>query len=154
MLANRYAAAILSIAVIVLTAFLAIPEDQRDAPTLWQFTALAISSGTVYLLPLLDGKWAGLLKTGSAVVLAVIGALIPLLSTGTLSATQWLVLLLAGLNALATEIGVKLRKDSTVARHAIVKDGVALITSVTPGRAIPADGSAPEIGADGIQVLR
>ncbi len=108
---NKYAAALLSIAIVILTAFVAIPSGERTPETLWQLALLAIGAIVTYWVPLVDARWAGILKTGAAICAAVIGALIPLLGTGTLSSTQIVVLVLAGLNALAVEVGVGMRKS-------------------------------------------
>ncbi|GAA3729982.1 hypothetical protein GCM10022239_03250 [Leifsonia bigeumensis] len=111
MILNKYLAALLSIAIVLITAFVAIPDDQRTPATLWQLGILAAGAIATYLVPIVDGRWAGLLKTGAAIVAAVIGALIPLLGSGHLTVTQILVLILAGLNVLAVEVGVNVRKD-------------------------------------------
>lgn len=136
MILNKYLTAILTLAITLLTAFLAIPEDQRTPETMWQLALLALGAVVTFIVPLLERRWAGLLKTGAAVAAGVIGALIPLLSTGTLTGTQILVLILAGLNALAVEVGVQVRNDT---RAAIVEY---------------ADGSPVEVGRDGIPILR
>lgn len=113
MVLNRYLAGLLSLIVTLLTAFVAIPESQwADPVTVVQFVALAVSTITAVFLPLLTGPWAGALKTGSAVILAVIGALVPLIAQGGhLNVTQIALLVLAGLNALAIQLGVSIRID-------------------------------------------
>lgn len=126
MILNKYVTGALTLAITLLTAFVAIPESAwADGTTIWQFIALAVSSITAIILPLSEGIWAGFLKTGSAIVLAVIGALIPLLANGTLTTTQIILLVLAGLNALAIELGVKVRIDS--AKDQVVNPEVSTV---------------------------
>lgn len=112
MVLNKYAAALLSIAIAIFTALAAIPVGQRTPESLWQVALIGIGAVVTWWVPLVGIKWAGMLKTGAAVLAAVIGALIPLLITGTLTGSQWLVLGLAGLNALAVEVGVGIRRDT------------------------------------------
>lgn len=109
---NRYAAALLSIAIVILTAFVAIPADQLGPVTVGQLVVLGAGSIVTYLVPLLDGFWAGLFKTGAAIVAAVATAAIPLFTTGQITTVQVVVVILAALNALAVEVGVQIRKDT------------------------------------------
>lgn len=112
MVINKYLAGLLTLAITLLTAFVAVPEAAwADPAAVWQFVALVVSSITAIFLPLASGPWAGALKTGSAVILAGIGALIPLLA-GDFGGLQWALLGIALLNALAIELGVGVRIDS------------------------------------------
>ncbi|MEX1078870.1 MAG: hypothetical protein WED09_07165 [Homoserinimonas sp.] len=111
MILNKYLAALLSIGIVVLTAFIAIPEADRTPATIGQLVILALGAIVTYLVPLLESRWAGLFKTGSAVVAAVIAAAIPFLTAGGITAVQVAVVALAALNALAVEVGVQVRKD-------------------------------------------
>lgn len=112
MVINKYLAGLLTLAITLLTAFVAVPATAwADPAVVWQFAALVVSSITAIFLPLASGPWAGALKTGSAVVLAGIGALLPLLG-GDFGALQWGLLGIAILNALAVELGVGVRIDS------------------------------------------
>lgn len=112
MIVNKYLAGFLTLAISLLTALVAIPETAwADPVVVWQFVALIVSSIAAVFLPLLRGAWAAGLKTGSAVILGTIGALIPLLA-GTFGVIQWALLGLAALNALAIELGVNTRVDA------------------------------------------
>jgi hypothetical protein len=109
---NKYIAGLLTLGITLLTAAIAIPESAWSDPfVIWQFVALAVSSITAIFLPLAAGVWAGVFKTGSAAVLAGIGALIPLLN-GVFGVIQWLLVIVAILNAVAIELGVNMRVDS------------------------------------------
>lgn len=112
MVINRYAAALLSILVTLVAAFAAIPADQFDATAAVQLGILAAGAVTTFFVPLVDGKWKGLLKTGAAVAAALLTAVVPLLSGAGLDATNLAVVVLAGLNALAVEVGVQIRQDT------------------------------------------
>jgi hypothetical protein len=109
---NKYITGLLTLAITLLTAAIAIPETAWGDPyVLWQFVALAVASITAIFLPLAKGVWAGVFKTGSAAILAGIGALIPLLN-GVFGVIQWLLVIVAILNAVAIELGVNMRIDS------------------------------------------
>lgn len=109
---NKYLAALLSVLIVAGTAFIALPD--HSVPTSLQFGALVLSTIVTYVVPLVPGVWAGVLKTGLAVVLGIVGALVPLLATGHLTASQWIIVGLAGLNALAVQIGVVVRTDAAI----------------------------------------
>ena len=116
---NKYLAGLLTLATSLLSAFVLIPEAAwADPATVWQFAALVVSSIAAIFLPLSKGAWAGLLKTGSAAILAGIGALVPLLGFGDFGPLQWALLGVAVLNAVAIELGVNVRIDT--AKDAIV----------------------------------
>lgn len=111
MVVNKYLAALLSIGIVVLTAFVAIPEGERNPATIGQLAILALGAIVTYLVPLLESRWAGALKTGAAVAAALIAAIIPFWAEGAITAIQVAVVALAALNALAVEVGVQVRKD-------------------------------------------
>ena len=111
---NKYLAALLTLAITVLTAAVAIPEEAwHDAATIWQFAGLVVSTIVTIFLPLSRGSWAAALKViGSLVAAAVANVIAFLTSGGDWGFTQWLLIGLAILNALAAEIGVNVRLDS------------------------------------------
>lgn len=111
MVLNKYLAALLSIGIVILTAFVAIPEADRNPATIGQLAILALGAIVTYLVPLLDSKWAGFLKTGSAVAAALIAAAVPFITEGSITGVQVAIVALAALNALAVEVGVQVRKD-------------------------------------------
>lgn len=109
---RTFAAALLPAAFLILGAVqVAIADNRIDEVEGGQLIALAAGPVFQYFLPLLPGKWAGGLKTGFAVLAAIATLIIPLVIGFT-----WQALVLVGLaavQALATEIGVQLRKPST-----------------------------------------
>ena len=108
---NKYAAALLSIAIVILTAFVALPAEQVTPAAIVQLALLGIGAIVTYLVPLATGRWTGILKTGAAIVAAILTAVLPFVLTGHITSTQIVIVVLAALNALAVEVGVQLRKD-------------------------------------------
>ena len=126
MILNRYAAALLSIAVVVVGAFTAIPEGQVSPTAILQLAIIAVGSVVTYLVPVVQGsKWAGVLKTGAAIIAAVLTAVVPFVNNGHITATQIGLVILAALNALAVEVGVNIRRDNNKLSNAITQ-GVTL----------------------------
>jgi hypothetical protein len=105
---NTHLASLLVLGITVLTAFTNV-VSWRDADNVTQFVIIALQSATVFGLGLANGKWAGALKTGSAALLAIAALLVPLIVTGTLSPANIILVAIAGLNAVASEIGVSVR---------------------------------------------
>lgn len=112
---RRYAAALLPALVILFGALQAAIADGIVSETEGaQLIALVAGLIATYVVPLVAGAWAGLLKTGAAILAAVATLVIPMF-TG-FSWTALLIVAIAALQALATEIGVQVRKtDETAA---------------------------------------
>lgn len=103
-----YAAAILSIGLVVIQAFVAVTEFTPTA--IIQLAIVAVGAIGTYLAPVVDGRWAGALKVGVAVVAAILSACVPLV-TGDVYTPQTIALVvLAGMQALAAEVGVGIRR--------------------------------------------
>ena len=119
---QKYLAALLSIALVVVTAFVAIPADQITPTSVGQLAVLALGAVVTFLVPLLQGPWAAGLKTGSAVLAAIILAALPFFTQGYITPTQIAIVVLAALNALAVQVGVDIRTDASKARHAAVSN--------------------------------
>lgn len=114
MVLNRYLTALLSLAITILTALVLIPSDQFHLgdPVVGQLIIMALAAIGTYIVPLLSGRWAGGLKTGLVILAAILSFLWPLLIGGHLpSGMQWVMIILTGLQALATEVGVQVRVD-------------------------------------------
>jgi hypothetical protein len=110
MIINRYLSAILSTVIVLLTSFVAIPSYSWTLgnPQVAAFVALAASTVVSYFVPIVSGAWPGVLKTGVGILAAIFAAVWPLLAGGQI---DWLIVVLAGLNALAQEVGVNVRVD-------------------------------------------
>lgn len=114
MILQKYFAALLSITIVVLTALLAIPSGQINGPAIVQLVAVGIAAIVTYLSPLVNIKWKGILKTGAAMIAAVISVLYPLLIThGAVTPIEIAMMVLAALNALGVEVGVQIRTDQS-----------------------------------------
>lgn len=113
MILQKYFAALLSFAIVVLTAFLAIPTGQINGAAIVQLISIGSAAVLTYWLPLVDIKWKGILKTGVAVIAAVISVVWPIVQAGGVpNSTQIALMVLAALNAAAVEMGVQVRLDS------------------------------------------
>lgn len=113
---KKYATALLSLFVIVVGALQAAMLDNVFAPDEGgQLLALTAFGVVTFIVPLTAGLWAGVLKTGASVVGAVATLVVPLiLNSGELSAQNWIIIVAAIINALATELGVQIRKDPLI----------------------------------------
>ena len=107
---QRYATALLSLAVVLTTAFIALPDF--GLISVFQFLVLALGAVITYAVPVLPAGWRGAFKTGAAVAAAVLTAVIPLVSE-TWNAQTIAVVVLVGVNALANHLGDKIRLDVT-----------------------------------------
>jgi hypothetical protein len=117
MVLNKYSAALLQIAIIVIGAY-SILQTPVSAVAAWGLVVLAAQAVVTYLVPVLTGRWAGGFKTGAAIVIAVVGTLIPLIAQGGhLLPSQVAILILSGLNALAARS--EFRSDSTPPQRAL-----------------------------------
>lgn len=109
MVLNKFAAALLQLAVLVLGAVQAALIDGITATEVWQLIALGAGAAGTFFLPIVDdAKWKGVLKTGSAVAAAVAAAVVPLVG-GAFDANAMIIVVLAFINALAVETGVQMR---------------------------------------------
>ncbi|MFF8187746.1 hypothetical protein ACF044_10860 [Microbacterium sp. NPDC016588] len=98
----------------------ALADERIDAVEGGQLLALTAGVLLTYVVPLVQGRWAGLLKTGSAILAAVATLIIPLLLGFTWQAL--VIFALAALSALATEIGVQVRNQPTPATRTLVQN--------------------------------
>ena len=112
---SKHLAGLLTLAITVLTAAVALPETAwRDAATIWQFAGLVVSTIVTVFLPLSKGSWAAAIKVVGSLAATVITNVVAFLTSGgEWGVYQWLLLGLAILLALAAELGVNIRIDST-----------------------------------------
>lgn len=105
---KRYAAALLPAAVILFGAVqVAIADETVTETEAGQLLALVAGLIVTFFVPLLSGPWAGVLKTGAAILAAIATLVIPLVTGFTWE--SFLVVAIAALNALMTQIGVEAR---------------------------------------------
>ena len=117
MIASKYLAGFIQLITLLMTALLAALVDGLTIEEIWQLAGVGVGAVVTIYVPLLQGAWAAGLKVGGAVLGAVIAAVIPLLA-GTWDLSSALIVLLAGLNVLATQLGVDVRVDSARKEYA------------------------------------
>lgn len=119
---KRFAASLLPFLVLVLTAFTVIPEAAYVEPATWiQFASLLVANAVALVVPLADSKWRGLYKTGGTIIVAILGAVLTFIVQGEFTVANVVLVVIAGLSALASEIGVQVRTAPAVdtAKHAL-----------------------------------
>lgn len=131
MTANKYTAAMLQFILVLVTALQASLSGGLDTVEIWQLVALAVASVGTFFLPLVAGPWAGALKTGVAVLGAIVAAIIPLVN-GVWSSEASIIVVLAALNALAAQIGVSVRLDEVKAQLAAPEVSNVIPLTVDP----------------------
>jgi hypothetical protein len=144
MTTNRYLSAILSTAIVLLTALTSIPANSWTLgnPLVAAFVALAASTIISYLVPLSSGKWPGIWKTGIAILAAIFAAVWPLLTTGSF---DWKLIVLAALNALAQQLGVNVRiDDPTLTKPKEVRAQSIALPVISPAPAVGDAASTPD----------
>ncbi|WP_413600859.1 hypothetical protein [Curtobacterium sp. Curtsp57] len=133
---TRYLAAILPLGVAVLGVF---DAAQRTGTallgwqTITQLILLLATTGAALVLPLVPGKWAGALKTGAAIVGAIVSALIATIPDGHFTQATLILFLTAALKAVAVQVGVTVRTDAAkvVDAGSTSDPGVPSITTVS-----------------------
>lgn len=108
---NRYTAAFLSFALVIVGALVTIPSGAFDVTAGIQLAILGVTAAVTLFLPLSPTRWRGLFKTGSAAVLALLQALMPLILGGVYDRVTIGLVVLAILQAISAEMGVQMRTD-------------------------------------------
>ena len=126
---QKYGAALISIALVAFGFLKTAFADNLDAAEVWQLVALVAGAALTFLVPLVRGKWAGLLKTGAAALAAAATAIVPFALQGYLTPEQWTIVILAVLTALGVEVGVQARV-SMIDAGTLVPGQPATITSL------------------------
>jgi hypothetical protein len=111
MILNKYMVGLLQVVLISITALQAAMAGGVTATEAWQLAGLVVGAIVSVFVPLLQGPWAGGLKVGGAILGAIIAAVVPF-AVGGWNADALVIVILAGLNALATQLGVSVRIDS------------------------------------------
>lgn len=111
MILNKYLVALLSIALVAVNGLQAALEGGLDLVEALQLIPVIVAAIISYLVPLVNGPWAGALKTGLTVLAAAAAAIIPFATVGFIEPSQVMIVIYAALQALAVEVGVNVRKD-------------------------------------------
>ena len=114
---QQWATAILTFVVTVATALATAIVGPFTATVIIGLVVVVLQSVIAVFVPLIYGPWKGALKVGIPVVLAILYALSPLV-THTWTVGNWIILILAGVNALAGQLGIAIRLASPVDKGA------------------------------------
>ncbi|WHE35137.1 hypothetical protein [Microbacterium sp. BDGP8] len=106
----------------------ALADERIDSAEGSQLLALTGGIIVTFGVPIVEGRWRGLFKTGAAIFAAVATLIIPLILGFTWQSL--VIFALAALSALATEIGVQVRSEPLDA--GVTADGAAVVTSLHP----------------------
>jgi hypothetical protein len=115
----KYASALLSLTVLLVTSITAALAGPITLTVLIQLGLLFLGGVVTYIVPLMSGPWAGVFKVGIGVVAAALAAIVPLLTGTSWTLQNTLIVVLAVVNALATQLGVAIRKDPIDAGTAV-----------------------------------
>lgn len=109
---QRYAPSVLSFLVLVVGGLQA---AVASGPITWvvvaQLAVLILTTATTWLVPLVDSRWRGRAKTGLELVGVVLTLALPYIAAGRISAAEILLVVVAVIKAIGTELGVQLRVD-------------------------------------------
>lgn len=122
LISQKYAAALLPFLVLVITSFQTALSGGIDVVESLQLGGILIGAAVTFIVPLVGGSWAGLLKVAGGVLGAVLAAAVPI-ALDAWSPESITVLVLAGLNALAVQLGVSIRLDGV--QNAVASPDVA-----------------------------
>lgn len=112
---QKYAAVLLPFFILVVGASQTVlkpgPIDWNAVVT---YAVLVLGGVVTYLVKLLPGAWQGGLKTGVAIVTTILSALLPFVLPGGFDPNVNIpIIIVAVLNALATQLGVSIRTEPT-----------------------------------------
>lgn len=118
---QKYAAVLLPFLILVVGASQTILADPTNWSSNITFGIVVVGAVVTYLLRLVPLKWQGALKTGAAIVTAVLSAVLPfVLPGGFVPDVNLPVVFVAVLNAIAVELGVQIRvSDAPLANGSI-----------------------------------
>lgn len=127
MILNKYIVALLQVLLLFVAAFQAALTGGIEPVEAWQLAGLLIGAIVTYYVPVLATKWAAALKVFGAILGAAIAAIVPLVG-GVWGASAVTIVVLAIINALATQFGVDIRLDS--AKQALASPEVSTAAAV------------------------
>lgn len=108
---SKYLTAILTAAVTVGTALATVAHGSIGLTEVVQLVLVALGAVAAYIVPVLPGGWRGGVKVGAVILAAVLTAAVPFLLGGW-SLEAVVIVILAGINALAAQLGVAVRVDA------------------------------------------
>jgi hypothetical protein len=111
--AQKYVTAFILFANVALTPVAALLVGPFSWVAVWQYVAVVIAAVGSYIVPVLPSGWRGFAKTGIALLGAAVAAIIPVWSD-TWDYSTILILAMAIVAAIGTELGVQFRTDQKV----------------------------------------
>lgn len=109
---SKYLAALLHILIVVLGALATGLDKGLNLVAVVQLGILALGAVSVYLLPLIQWKYDGILKLAASAVSAALTALVPFLIQGNVTPSEWVTVILGALGVLAVALGVDARSTN------------------------------------------
>lgn len=109
---QKYATPILSFLLFLLGALRAADAAGFDRAAQIQLVVLFIGAVATFFVPLVRGPWAGAIKTGLAIIAALLVLAAPYIVQGYISNSQLILFGLAAVNAVATQLGIVIRLDA------------------------------------------
>jgi hypothetical protein len=108
---QKYSAALTAVAITLVAALAQLTNGFHGADAI-QIVLLGVNAVAIYFFPLVAAKYQDAAKTSAAVVIAILTAVLPLVTQGGhISGAQIAIVVLAGLQALGSHIGVHLRAE-------------------------------------------
>ena len=142
---TKYATALLSFLTVLSTPISAFMTGPISWVAFWQLVSLVVGAVVAYLVPLADAAWQGWLKTGFAILGAIATAVIPLVTQHWTPASI-VIVVMAVVNALVTELGVQIRTDTQLKATAAVQAAANVVT-VAPSSGVVSVVQAAQLGS-------
>lgn len=121
---QKYAAALLPFFILVVGASQTVLKDPVEWNAIVTFAILVLGAIISFIVPLAPTRWQGGVKTSVAIITTVLSAVLPFILPGGFDPSVNVpIIIVAVLNALATEFGVQIRRDTpTVGAPGLVPD--------------------------------
>lgn len=125
---QKYAAALLPFFILVVGASQTVLHFGADQPVDWNaiitFAIVVLGAIVTFIVKLLpSAKWQGALKTGVAILTTILSALLPFVLPGGFDPDVSVpIIIVAVLNAIATEFGVQIRTSDNAVSGGVVPD--------------------------------
>lgn len=121
---QKFAAALLPFFILVIGASQTV---LKPGPVDWNavivFAILVLGAVVTFIVKLLPGTWQGGLKTGIAIITTILSALLPFVLPGGFDLSVNVpIIIVAVLNALATEFGVQIRTTPVAVTNGLTPD--------------------------------
>jgi len=141
---SKYAAALLPFFVLVVGASQTVLHAGFNLQVDIPFAIIVLGAILSFIVPLINKAWQGGLKTGIALATTVLSAVLPFVLPGTVHLSASLpVVIVAVLNALATELGVYIRVNPLIdagtagATHSVITTVTNVTGATTASLAAP-----------------